>query len=78
MNFVIIYAELEKDYQIVERGIFYSVAEFADYYAKGWRGAAHWNAAAEEYNKTVYATCAPELTDFIDPTGALRKAGLLR
>ena len=27
--------------------------------------------------RTVTATCTPEMADFIDPTGALRKAGLL-
>ena len=48
--FTIIYAELERDLRIVERGVFYSVSEFAPYYAAGWRGAAHWNAAAERYN----------------------------
>lgn len=36
------------------------------------------NLARLETTPQVSATCTPELAGFIDPTGALRRAGLLK
>lgn len=37
---------------IAERGVFYSIAEFAPYRALGWEGTTDTNALADSYLKT--------------------------
>jgi len=44
-----IYAELARGLEQPEKGIFYSIAEFAPYRALGWSGTEEVNHAADAY-----------------------------
>lgn len=53
------YGERIEDCQIVERGIFLSLEEFADYRRKGWSASKEINALAEDIiaEQDQYAIC---------------------
>jgi hypothetical protein len=63
MSFTLIYAERLGDPDkgepyIAERGVFYSIAEFAPYRAIGWSGTGETNSQADAY---LFALGAQEL-----------------